>query len=260
MRKPKPPFLEFNFFFSDENEENSFLKLLTTLMELGTELVGTARVHQVDNVKYRKFAGISDKPLKTIAFNSLADVEQIVHREDIRLIQLDLLNATTVAKDIIEILTYVSISKKASEIDNHPLAIWTEGIWTEWANYNGNLRKNYEEQARISGKKAYKRFLHLVKQLRPAYAAITVEWPLECPTDLRLDPRSLAFTNFFISSDYVGVSNLNSIRDLFTKAYIEPIANGLYISCWEFLNPDQKNDNSEKGIDIAKIITSSNGF
>jgi hypothetical protein len=98
----------------------------------------------------------------------------------------------------------------------------------------------------------------LVESLRPTYAAITIEWPLECPEDLQRDARSLAFRNFFVSRGYLGESKLARVRDIFADAYVEPVGDGVYISCMEEFNPEgrhlESDDAAQRSVEVAKLL------
>jgi hypothetical protein len=70
----------------------------------------------------------------------------------------------------------------------------------------------------------------------PTYAAIGIEATVECAFDLVRERRSEAFTDFFISDEF-GAVVLDEIGEVFAGAYVEEWASGLYLSCFDVLNP-----------------------
>jgi len=63
---------------------------------------------------------------------------------------------------------------------------------------------------------------------------------LRTPYELRRKPNSGTFSNFYVSGSYIGSAALAATTALYAGAYIEPVADGVYVSCWEFLNPRGK--------------------
>ena len=175
-----------------------------------------------------------------------------------RLLEVGLANAIGLAPN--EIVTYSFIRPESVGLDMHPLTILTEG---SAFSYPGPYRGVTAKSRRL-GKKIYERFIALVTALQPAYAAITVEYSLECPTDLRYDPRSAAFRDFFVSMAYVGESDLRQIKKISKDAYMEAVGDGLYVSCFAPFNPLSKELRNEiadaNSGDIAKVISRHGDF
>src|SRR5205823_4269453 len=101
----------------------------------------------------------------------------------------------------------------------------------------------------------YRRFLDIIAMTNPAYAAITVEAPMKCPYDLRLNPESAGFLDFFISEKYIGHDAIERIRQIYQGAYIESVSNGLYISCVSDFNPSRLNLRlGTQHIEVGKMV------
>jgi hypothetical protein len=163
--------------------------------------------------------------------------------------------AIGISHDASEVVTYVSVSDEASRTDHHPLAICTEG---ELFCGTGELRPKVARKARAAGMQVYERFRVLVDALRPAYGAITVEIPLCCPTDLRRDPRSLAFRDFFVARTFFGGSIMTKLEALFTGAFVEPVGDGVYVSCSKEFNPEARNVDGDivqwRSVEMGKLV------
>ena len=255
MKKPGPPFLEFGFYFGDVPETDAFERLVTALLEGGAKFAGTGAAHRGPKIRDEKFASIHDQELETVPLRDLTDMTQCLADPDTRLIQVYLEGASGITSGLIEPVGYLSVSSEAALIDRHPLAIWTEATL-----FSGPPGQQISERAKDAGKQAYQRFRFLVEKLRPSYAAITVEYALECPADLRRDARSLAFRDFFVSEQYLGADKLKMVEGLFRDAFIERIGDGLYISCSEIFNPmGVKKDAEEaawQSVEVAELIAS----
>jgi len=254
MKQLNPPILGLNFYFPNLLEADAFMHLAITLLNLGATFTGDASVHHEANIRSKSFASITDNPLPEDIKLDTSNLRQILLEPNHRVIQIKMRNASGIQTETDEVITYLSISPSASQRDRHPLAIWTEG----WLFEGSSSRKN-SGQSQKEGRKLYNRFCTLIKELRPAYAAITIEISLECPTDLRYDPRSYAFLNFFVNEDFLGKSNLSRIEGLFQNAYIEQVDGGLYISCSKEFNPRGIQLNSEEAlwhsVEVAKLLS-----
>ena len=77
---------------------------------------------------------------------------------------------------------------------------------------------------------------------------LLVEYSLEEPRELRLDPRSLAFKNSFLSLRRLDKKVLEeAIRLAGKNAYVERRAAGVYISMNSELNPEGRDVPSPEG-------------
>ena len=96
---------------------------------------------------------------------------------------------------------------------------------------------------------------------RPSYGAITGEYTLETPMELRADPRSLAFSDFYVDAEFVGARNLKAIREIYDGAFVSDRLHGVYVSCSWDLNPEGRDVDYEvasaRGGQVARIITDS---
>ncbi len=255
MKEPNPPFLEIGFYFASTPEAKAYDQLVRALTNTGAEFTGEGRAYRFHGAKDTQFASIHEHNLEPVVIRTTADFEAHIEDADTRLIQVEMKGATRTTDDTKEVVGYVSISPDAVGKDRHPLSIVTDGELI-----CSPLRKKSPERARAIGEKVYERFLELLETLKPTYAAITCEYALECPADLRRDPRSLAFRDFFVSGTDLGRKTLDTVRKIFDGAYTKAIADGLYVSSFEYLNPAAKALDAEtaqwKSVDVAKLIAS----
>ena len=241
MKLPKGgPLLRFAFYSAGVPETVALARVVTASLDLGAVFQagwGTS---------------IADGGTEDIA--SATDLAHWFGDHTRRVQAVALVGATDTTGKFSERVTYDQISAEAVHADHPAIAIETDGHWTEYWVY-----KDGKRQARTRGRHAKMRFCALVEAIRPAYAAILVETYLPCPADLRRKQPYTHFSDFFISGSYAGLAHLAQIRDLFAGAYIEPLADGLYISSYEFLNPSRIHltwDNGQRSARVASLIAS----
>ena len=257
-----PPFLELGFYFSPLSEKEAFTLIFEVLIQRGATFAGKAKICKNSAATE---SSLSERENKfddcEIVILDLNDLQKALLSDKINVEEIAMNNAIGISKSAAEIITYNSIySEEATQKDKHPISILTEGAMFSEPEI---LRQTYgKENIRQAGLKVYQRFKSLVQQLNPSYASITVEYGLECPTDLQIDCRSLAFSDFFASQDFFGQSNLNILSNLFEDAYQEKLDNGIYISCNDDVNPEFKaasleiDEQGKRMQEVAKIITS----
>lgn len=257
MKGPEAPFLEVNFYFADIPDAVAFVRVLAALTSEGAQFIGTGLIHRGPQINLRPFGGINDelsesvRSSESVLIASLQEAEAYAMAANTRLVQVDMTRASTALHRGREIVGYVSISPEAAAVDHHPIAIWSTGT-----PFDGPVENKQERRQRQQfGTRVYRRFLNLIRRLEPSYAALTVEYALECPTDLRRDPRSLAFDDFYVSATYLGAQRTAQVLALFPRAYREAVSDGWYISCSGDLNPKNVQvDRNNATDEVAAII------
>ncbi len=146
----------------------------------------------------------------------------------------------------------ISSSPEELEVMGSVVVVRTEG-----EAFCGPMRKQ-RGRLRSFGKKAYDRFVDIADSIECEYAAILVEYSLEGPDELRRDPRSLAFRNFFVSRE-LGQSALDEIIHASGEdAYVEELKSGVYVSMSAEFNPAGQSvdplDAEERSMKVAKIV------
>ncbi len=238
--------MELGFYFADMPDGNAFGAVCAALTRQGAVLGKRAFVHNGHAVATQPFASIHDMPLEEVAF-SPSDMQSLMADSDTRLVQIaldDVFGDYEIPTPAL--LTYSSISDEASQQDHHPISVWLSGIAFDPI-------PELEAERQALGERVYALFTQLARALSPTYAAITFEYALECLTDLKRDPRSLAFRNFYVANDLLG-DNQAALIGLYTGAYIEPLPDGVYISCTAEFNPGGKHIPFEKGSKTVRLI------
>lgn len=242
MKRPTPPWLELSFYFGDEPEHHSFLRLLTFLQRIGTRLNGDVRVHHGEGVRTSRLSAIYGEGLFLEEASSLQDIRALLHQSNRRVIQVGVYGASGISDASPEVVTYVGISNDAAFPRvgrvpawqrRHPLAIQTEG-----ALFCTALHDDSDERVRKTGGQVSERFLAIVESLDPWYATLAVDWDLECPRDLMFDPRSFAFANCYVSGRVFGLEALEKLSNIYSRTFSVAIGQGLYFSCMSAFNRD----------------------
>lgn len=253
---PKPPLLGLNLYFGSVPEKLAFRDVVYALLRLGAGLAGEGRVHLGPNFERRPFASIADDIQRGVAIQGVSDLEHWLNAPNTRLVRVNLKDAVGAWSGATDIVTYLGVSREAAQVDRHPLCVWTDG----WI-FTGDFREMYPEEMCRIGRRVYGRFCRLVQELRPAYGAITIEYPLECLADLRLDPRSLAFRDFYVSRAFVGEHGFGEILRLSKQGYVELLSEGAYISYSREYNPVGLTSEAGSSLsgDIARIVARAGG-
>lgn len=255
---PDPPLLGCSFYFPGISDADALALLVEGLVRSGARFRGEVLALRAQGARSQLFASptdllSADNGVGRIALD-LPGLRHYLTDPNVLLLRIGVAGAIGLAQH--EVATYSFILPESVGVDTHPLVLWSEG-----GVFSGPDRR-VTKAARKAGRKVYDRFLSLVKILSPAYAAITVEYSLECPMDLRLDSRSYAFRDFFIDGAYIGKSKLGLVRAMFedVDAYVEVVGDGLYVSCFGAFNPANKDVTGSiaiaKSITVAKLIAS----
>jgi hypothetical protein len=241
------PILNFSYYFAYLSAEQALARVVTALLDLGAVLKsGRGTLWPLNTEEH---------------IASAADLRRWLVDPPGRLEAVVLTGATDTRRNHAEVVTFALISDAVAHTDRPAIEIETDGHWTEyWLYIRGRQQaRTLRQQARTIGKRAKKRFCTLVEAVQPSYAAILFETYLPCPAELRQRPHSRydGFSSFFVSSSYVGAARLARIQTLFDGAYIEPVGDGLYISAWEFFNPEAVSlacDEGRRSEQVAHLI------
>lgn len=191
-----------------------------------------------------------------VKVTDLDDLISQLNSEDFCLLEVVMNNVSDVYPEECAIVTYESISDEATGRSIPAVTILTSGDVFSLSRIPVPNSEVYRQKAHSAGRKVYRRFLNLVDLLRPAYGAISVEWPLESPPDLAKDPRSKALRNLYISKSHFDSRTIVKIRSLYAQAYIEELEGGLYASTMREFNPKGVEvDFGDSGTEVARLIS-----
>lgn len=245
LRTPEPPYLELSFYSRRQNESETLLRIVESSLAKGAQLEGKVYVHHGNGLRDKAFASITDQVLVPLPLSSATQLKDYMSDPDLRVVQITLTGLFS--ENELNLATRVSISQQASVHDHHPLAIWLHDlVWHGLP--EGSLD---EEEVAKAGAAVYQRFKEFVLELQPSYAAITVEYSLECPFDLKYDPRTYAFKDFYVSAAYLRSEHMDVLREVFRKAYLEELEQGLYVSTTRYFNPDYVS------VDTSQVLANS---
>lgn len=247
MRAPDPPYVELGFYFANMTGDAAIAALCRHLVSCGAAYNGPALISHINSL-HDTFASIYDLPHCTHVVNTVSEAECLFANSTLRILQLTIRNGTDIVPDANEIVTQLRVSDKAKHADRHPVAIWVEGCALS---FGGD---SIPRSARRIGRKTFKAFSSLVRSLNPSYAAITVDYGLECPADLSYN-ESLAFRDCFVSKEFVGAQFLDNLVDRLHGAYYEQLATGLILCCSELFAPTFTSIDSRSAFALSAMIS-----
>jgi len=204
-----PPFLELAYYVGSSNAQEQGVRAAEAMAQVGARFTGKVDIANGDTVSKLSLDALGS--IRTQAAGVL------------RRIYLD--NATGMTK-----------KTELIEINRGVILLRTEG-----EEFCGPNRARRAQLYRL-GTRAYRCFKVLALAIESYYGALCGEYSLEEPPDLKRDPRSLAFRNFFISRAAFGRGAIEAVQDIVgTDVYVEEFDDrGLYVSMSPEFNPDHR--------------------
>jgi len=237
MLYPNPPHLECGFYFHDISEADALAQMTDYLTSRKVAFTGRIVAAFDHNIRSRVVrwepAWLEDErtdAVKSLDIDVTALVEY-VRDESVKVIQIEMRSALGISTKR-EVLGYCPLPRMF--LGNHAIEILADG--QAFTGYGGETNTS---EARRLGRRTYEWFLATARDLAPSYATITVEKPIPIPAQLGKIESSTVFTDFYISNAYVGESGVTRIKSIYTSAYIEIVGDGVYISCYEYFNPNR---------------------
>lgn len=220
------PFLEMHFYFADSSDHESLRRVLLALEEGGARYTGSALAHKGQPV----FGAVNEHPRIPVSLSSLKEFDRYSYQNQFQIVQIGMHNASTLDSQSEEIISYAPISIEAAQNDQHPISIWADGSDFQ----NQALGAVYHQRL---GHRFYSRFRWLCCALQPAYASISFNGSLPCPSDLQRSPNSWLFHDFFVNDSYLGIDSYSLFQEISPALYTEKIEYSSYISTSRFFNP-----------------------
>lgn len=204
-----PPYLELAFFVGPLGAPEQAVRAAETLTGLGARFVG-----RVDVVE--------------------AGTPASMHREELGSLRT-LRDGVALRRLYLENAIGISSKTELIEVSGGVVVVRTEG-----EEFCG---PNRTQEARLFelGSKAYARFKALAVSIECYYGALCGEYSLEEPGELKRDPRSLAFRDFFVSGAMLG-GVPEAVREAAgIGVFTEELGDrGLYVSMSPEFNPEHR--------------------
>lgn len=238
MKEPMGELLHLSFYLHDQTPSGALIAVVEAMIRDGADFAGIARGCKTSNKTQEYFvpkARIYRN--EQVRIESMKELHSWLSSPDIQILEILMKNASDTNKDEYVVVTYENISESAAQQDVPPVSILSTGDLFSLARLPLSDSNKYMAQSKKAGKKVYTRLKAIVEAINPSYASITIEWPLESPSDLRTDPRSLAFRDFYIKESFIGTTQIDLFKNLYNGAYIEDMKNGIYVSCTREFNP-----------------------
>lgn len=218
MRTPEPPYLELGFYFRQKSGREAINFLAAALTTHFDAVPAVAYAADLGTPSLFRADDVIGRPVKTPGVDDLnrllGDSSKFVRK-----INFD--RGTRIVRDAQEFLVVLPIEGAECKNEGNAVAIWVEGAAFSRAS-NTDVSKK-EKKVASNSLSAFKK---LISHLQPTYAAITVDYGLENPCDLRRDPRSLAFRDFYVSRTDFGESFLTELRTKFPNSVYDDYEGG----------------------------------
>ena len=243
MRNPDPPFIEIGLYFSELDSRSALEKVAWHFVEnLG------ALPKRVFLSKDRPVLGRNvETHEKKLARGSDLFIAMREHAGPVHKLVLE--KASKVIPNVREYISSVPISEKAVRFDKNPVAIQIEGVA-----FSRPASGKIPASAKKIGNKVNRFFKEVVASLSPSYGSITVEYGLECPRDLKSDPRSLAFRDFYIAESFIGAEGIRSICKQFPGVHHCAAHNGQFTFSSGLFSPIPLDSSSIDGYELSQVV------
>ena len=238
LAHPNPPFLELGFFL-DSNAP--LLELVEARVRLGS-MASAAQVEAVGpDISYVS---------TSVRIRDTAELRTLARDESKRIVRVAFDGGDSSPE------LAVLLEPATQPTGARGVALWTSAEPLEPPN-------SWDDEARAIryGHGIHATFLRLVADLTPAYAAISVEHGLPSPASLFESPDPVAFTDAYISRNFIPGGEMDTIRRFAESigAYTEVIADGLYTSCSRWFNPSSAAVDDASAQSLSLTISKSLG-
>jgi hypothetical protein len=214
------PFIELGFYFAALSGHEALAKTFRHLLSCGGKCNGTVWIVRGYEIQAKPNSHRSLLPPSLETVVNPTEIETLLADPNCRVLDIDMRPPDYFGSSRELRLAQLTIDETSVEKDNNPVAIWLDG-----SAINLSTETIKPKKAKL-GREVLGAFKRLAASLAPDYAAITVEYGLDCPSDLRNDPNTYAFHNFYVSEKFLGQSALESIRLKFPKAIHEQLSEG----------------------------------
>jgi len=218
MRNPDAPYLELGFYFRQRSGREALNCLIATLLTEFNAVPKHAFATKSTSASLFRAEEGTDCLVKTPNANDLARLLNDSSRF-VKKIIVD--KGTRIVRDAQEFVVVLPIESSNCEDEGNSVAIWVEG-----AAFSRACSAIGSKTERKVAAKTLETFKTLISHLRPTYAAMTVDYGLETPCDLRSDSRSLAFRDFYLSRDDFGKSFLAELKKKYPNSVYDDYEEG----------------------------------
>lgn len=247
--------LYLSFYRNDIDDNSLFTTLALHLKQEGHVPYENALIAHGMNASVMRFSSVYDLPFTNEKVPQ-DDIESILHNPDLRIVSLNFQDILGVNKTSTNELTYHGISQHAVlENDQHPVCIVVNGDY--FTHPLGNV-VHPDNRLRKRGGKVREMFLGLVKAVKPSYAAILIERPLKCISDLLPNEDDDIFYDFYISEQFMAPRDKSRILTKYPGLFIQSVEEGYYVSSCGAFNPQSvslpNEDFNNLSADICNIL------
>lgn len=252
MRNPDAPYLELGFYFRQKSGRDSLRLVAETLTNhFGAVPRDACAVDQTGSSLTRA----NEARERTAKLSSADDLDRLLRDPSIFVRKVSFDGGTRVVQDAREFLVALPIEGSDCKDESNVVAIWVEG-----AAFSRDPKSQISKKEKQVAARALTAFRKLVSLLRPTYASITVDYGLETPNDLRHDPRSLAFRDFYLGRADFGEPFLEKLRTKFpTSVYDDHKLGQITLTTAAFRLAAGDDSGGDDGYELSEFVGRSIG-
>lgn len=252
MRTPDAPYLELGFYFRQKSGRESFRLLAETLTNhFDAVPIDACTVDQIGPSLMRS----NEARERTAKLRNADDLDRLLREPSIFVRKVSFNGGTRIAKDAQEFLVTLPIEGANCKNESNVVAIWVEG-----GAFSRDPNSQISKKAKQVAARALAAFRRLVTHLRPTYASITVDYSLENPCDLRNDPHSLAFRDFYLDRADFGIQFLEKLKTKFPNCVYDDQEGGqITITTAAFRLAAGDDSGEDNGYELSGFVGSSIG-
>lgn len=221
MRSPDAPFLEFSFYFRATAPLDAFLQVVEKVASRKSiEFLEVSGNLAADTLNMKKPYALDGHTISA-SVKSVAEIRNYLLSNKVVAPKVKTHGLLNLMENKYEFILLSPDSTSMGSV----VSLWCDGSWLSQppAPLSGEQKNR--------GKKSLSLFREFILLLNPAYAAVTLDTPLETPDRLKSDPRSIAFRDFFLSQPYLTTAISAAFADKFSTFHQEPIGEGrLFVS------------------------------
>lgn len=217
LRDPQAPFLELAFYAHDRSGADLLAEIYGSLVPQSAIGGGRVFLRRGPGIRAAPYAREDDSEVRTSGGVGAGQLREWLRDPDARVTRVWLDRGTLVVPHSREILAVLPVSERAAlGRDNHPVAIWLEG---EAFSHPPGSRP---QRALQIAARARAKFLELTAVIQPAYAAVTLDYSLECLADLAaLQQDAPALRTFYLGRNFVPDPHVSELQGRFPSAWWE---------------------------------------
>ena len=206
------------FYISDQPSEETFGKIVSAALELGSQLTGPALIGDLGRLDSLRV--VNQRFVSEEAVSTQVELQKLLEASPRAVYGLRMGGGFQHASDSFFEIQALNVDFAKPGPIRHSIDIATEGEVFD-ASATRAARRS-------AARKILTDFMRLIESVRPSYAAFNVEMAMSTPMELAIGD-SLSLRDVYLASDYVGSSALEEFRTHASAYPIHELRYGLLV-------------------------------